>query len=665
MARGAPRPAAHALVPGLQALGPKHRRSVAQTIGAARDTPEAIAAVLRDEEALASIVAGLDDHARRLMTRTSFAPSYAWSNGRGAIELEVAQVLERHGLLFTFETPWGMTVCTPLDLEVPLRRIRARAHAALVPDTEAASDHRLIHLPEQLLHDAAVAAAVIGAGGVQLKADGDLFARAVPKLTVALAPLPTGMPGLETTRMDLALRLLEENGALRVRGQGLPGGAAKRELALALDVPVLLDVPAADRAALMDAIGRRPIPGRDMSDLLLDALGGRTVTLHDVGAALARLFTEAAKQLPGPGASVPDALVGLAAVTERWLRGDVGLTVDPEGVPVAAVFAPATVDEPSGLPCLAQGDFELVSMRPVTPGERAALLSVAEPVPGREHVARITKERVHSALRAESTLDVPGRLRSLSGTLPQNVEQTVQGWAQQAPRRARLRSAMMLAAPDEETAKRLAFALGHTLVERLSPTLLAVDAGELGAVAKAARQAGVELEDGLDRVSGTWIERPDRDAHPTWWRPTPADHRPAAEPPSGRIASRLDRKPEPEPRPTPRGSGGGGDPRREAAGELARRLAQAGLHHEDIKLVLGEDYDDDLDDEEDAVGELLLDAYERRSVVRVKYAGAGGLRQEWGTVAQVDDARVQICDRATGKRSWRWLRAIAEAEIVR
>ncbi len=69
---------------------------------------------------------------------------------------------------------------------------------------------------------------------------------------------------------------------------------------------------------------------------------------------------------------------------------------------------------------------------------------------------------------------------------------------------------MMVAAPDEQTAERLAFALGRVLVERLSPTLLAVDADELPAVTKAVRQAGVELEYGLDCVSGTWTERPDR-----------------------------------------------------------------------------------------------------------------------------------------------------------
>lgn len=658
----------HALVPALQALGADHRRIVAQAIGAARDTPEAIAAVLRDEEALASIVADLDDDARRLVTQTAFAPACAWSSGGRAIEPEVARVLERHGLLLNFATRWGATVCTPLDLEVPLRCIRARAHATRAPDAEIASGHRLVHLPEQLLHDAAGLAAVIAAGGIQLKADGNLFARAVPKLTAALAPLPAAIPGLETTRLDLALRLLEENGALQVRAQELPGAAAKRELALARDVPAMLDVEAAGRAGLMDAIGRCHILGRELAEALLDAFARRTVTLEDVGATLARLCGEAAKHLHGP-AGVPDALVGLAAVTERWLRGDVGLTVDPKGVPVAAVFGPAAVDEPSGPPCLAQADFEIVAMRPLTPGERATLLSVAEPVAGREHVARVTKERVHAALRAQSTLDVLGRLRALAGALPQNVEHTVQGWTQQAPRRARLRTAMMLAAPDEETAERLAFALGHLLVERLSPTLLAVDADALPAVAKAVRQAGVELEDGLDRVSGTWSERPDRHAHTSWWRPTLPEHRPRAAAPAGRLDSQLGSDPSADASSSDPGVGGG-DQRSRIAAELTRRLAEAGMKPDDIELVLGDDYDERLDDyddelDDDGVDELLFDACDGGSVVRLKYSGADGQRQEWVTIARVEEARVQVCDHATGKRSWRWLRAISEAEIVR
>ncbi len=654
-------PPRHALAAGLKALGPKHRRAVAEAIGAARDTPEAIAAVLLDEEALESIVKDLDDAARLLVTQTAFVPAYAWSSGGRGIELQVAQTLERHGLLFTFETGWGISACTPLDLERPLQRIRARAHAVRVPEAQPAPDWQLVHVPEQLLHDAVQIAAVIGAGGIKLKTDGDLFARAVPKLLDVLAPLPTALAVPDSTRLDLALRVLEENGALRVGGQALPGGPAKRELVLALDVPTLLDVPAEARAGLMDALYQQPMPGREVAAVLLDAFAGRTVALDGLGAAVARLFAEACKQPPGHGVDVPDDLLGLAAVSERWLRGDVGLIVDGQGMPTCVVFAPAATDEATGPSCLAQADFELVAMRPLTPGERAALLCVAEPVPGREHVARITKARVQGALRATGDLDVLGRLRALAGTLPQNVEQTVQDWAEQVPPRVRLRTAMMLSAPDVATAERLASALGRALVERLSPTLLAIDAGAQAAVAKAVCEAGVELEEGLDRVSGVWAERPVHETHPSWWRPTPPADRPQQDPPTGRIASRLEWQPEPV-ADLPRGI----DPRSRAAVELARLLAQAGLDDDDIANVLnGDDLDAFDDDDDDGVDGVLLDAQEQGSVVRLKYAGAGGLRQEWVTVAQLEEARVQVRDHATGKRSWRWLRSISEAELVR
>jgi len=350
-------------------------------------------------------------------------------------------------------------------------------------------------------------------------------------------------------------------------------------------------------------------------------------------------------------------------VTERWLRGDLGLALDAQGVPVAVVFAPAAGVEPTGPPCVAQGDFELVAMRPVTPGERAALLSVAEAVPGREHVARVTKARLHAALRADRDLDVGARLKELAGTLPQNVEETVLGWVAQAPKRVRLCSAMMIVAPDETTGDRLAFALGAAMVRRLSPTLLAVAADELSAVARAAKQTGVVLEEGLDRISGTWTERPGREAHAAWWRPSsPKGDEPGGAP-HGRLVSRLDWTPEPA---SAKGRGGLGPGSSSAAQMLARRLAAAGLDPDEFDFGALEGFfsDDGDEGDEETVEDIVLDAYHRGRVLRLKYAGAGGLRQEWVTVQTVEDARVQVRDHATGKRSWRWLRAIEEAQIV-
>lgn len=660
----------HALEPGLTALGARHRRVVAQAIGAAKDSPAAIAAVLRDEDALARLVASLDADARGLLTQTAFAAASAWSSGRASIDGGALAELERHGLLFSFQSHWGTTVCTPLELEEPLRRIRVRAHAARVPAADLDDDRAVVLVPEQILHDAATIASLIAAGGVQIKADGELFARAGSRLAAALAPLPLRLPDLAELRRDLALTVLEECGALRVRNLSLPGATAKRELALALDFAELFSGSLAERSALVaDALQRARIPGREMLEQLLEALAGRSIALNDLGVAVGAFFLEAGKQPPAPGFGVADEFLGLQAVLERWLRGELGLVVDAGGEPVAAVFIPGQVDEPTGPPCVAQADFELVSLRPPAPGERAALLSVAEPVSGREHVMRITRERVQAAVRAE--IDAVARLRSLAGTLPQNVEETVRDWGRQAPRRVRLRSAMMVAAPDEQTADRLALALGATLVERLSPTLLAVDGEDLRAVARAVRQAGVELEDGLDRVSGTWIERPASEAPASWWRPTPPDVS-RREPPPGRLVSGL---------PVPGDAGSGratsdhapSAPRADAARELARILAEAGLPASDIEVLvrqtLEEDPDDDEDDEDDEDGELpgevLLTAYERGCPVLLTYAGASGVRQEWGTVTELDRARIRFREHATGKLSWRWVRSIVGAQLVR
>jgi hypothetical protein len=659
----------HALEPGLAALGARHRRAVAQAIGAAKDSPAAIAAVLRDEDALGTLVAGLDAGARGLVTQTAFAAASAWSSGRASLDGAALAELERHGLLFSFQTHWGTTVCTPLELEEPLRRIRVRAHAARVPDADLDADRAVVLVPEQILHDAATIASLIVAGGVQIKADGELFARAGSRLAAALAPLPLRLPDLAELRRDLALIVLEECGALRVRDLSLPGATAKRELALAADFAELCSGSLAERSALVAAaLSRARIPGREMLEQLLEALAGRSIALHDLGVAVGAFFLEAGKQPPAPGVGVADEFLGLHAVLERWLRGELGLVADAGGEPVAAVFIPAQVDEPTGPPCVAQADFELVSLRPSTPGERAALLSVAEPVSGREHVMRITRERVHAAVRAD--IDAVTRLRSLAGTLPQNVEETVRDWARQAPRRVRLRSAMMIAAPEEQTAERLALALGATLVERLSPTLLAVDGEDLRAVARAVRQAGVELEDGVDRVSGTWTERPVAEPPASWWRPTPPDVSPRESPP-GHLVSRL-------PAPGDAGSGKASgehapsDPRADAARELARILAEAGLPVSDIEAIVGKALEEDPYDEEDeededgeSPGEVLLTAYERGCPVLLTYAGADGLRQEWGTVTDLDRARIRFREHATGELSWRWLRSIVGAQLVR
>lgn len=650
----------HALVPGLRTLGRKHCATVAEAIGADASSPEALAASLLDERALEAIVASLDAAERRLVTRTAYGPLYAWTNAREPLDEAAAQTLERHGLLFVLENHWSTTVAVPHELEGPLQRLQARAVTAPADEYRPGPEERTVWVPDQVLHDAAALAALIGSGGIQVKADGGLFARAVTRLGDGLAPLPELDEATAGARLNLALAVLEENGALRVRVTDAGSGAnRKRELALARDVAAMLDVDAAGRKALMDALRHVPGPGTAIVDIMLDTCAGRTIAVGAVGGALKRLFGEAGKQLPFPDPSIDDALIGTAAVTERWLRGDVAFVLDRGGVPTAVVFRAAESHEETSPPCVAQGDFELVTMRPTTPGERAALLSVAEPVPGREHVARVTKARVLQTLGADPALDVIARLERVAGTLPQNVQESVRGWAAQLPARARLRTAMMLAVDDEAVADRLAFALGALMVERLGPTLLAVDAAAQPAVGDAVRQAGVELAEGLDRVSGVWRERPDEGEH-AWWRPTPQEQRPVAGPPNGKLVSRVGQVLVPAPAsPTP------STERDDGLREVARRLAAAGLvgdlDLEEVEALLREEDDDE---EEAAVGDVILDAFHAEAVVRLEYAAAAGVRRQWVTVQDLDGARVQVRDHATGERSWLWLRAISEAQIM-
>src|SRR5206468_4240817 len=148
----------------------------------------------------------------------------------------------------------------------------------------------------------------------------------------------------------------------------------------------------------------------------------------------------------------------------------------------------------------------------------------------------------------------------------------------------------------------------------LAPGLLAVPADELGAVASALSRAGVELEPGLDRVSGAWHQpsgAPDR--CDGWWRPSPGAGERAAIPP-GRLVSGLDRTPAMSP----------SEP--DAASDT--------LDHLELEFDLG----DGLDDEQLEPGEVLLESYETGSLVELRYAGANGTVVEHVTVEELDGA---------------------------
>lgn len=72
----------------------------------------------------------------------------------------------------------------PLDLVPALRRIRARAHARRIPDVPPPP--RSLPASEQLLHDLAAIGTRVAHGGIQLKGDGELYAKAARKLLDAL-----------------------------------------------------------------------------------------------------------------------------------------------------------------------------------------------------------------------------------------------------------------------------------------------------------------------------------------------------------------------------------------------------------------------------------------------------------------------------------------------
>jgi len=478
------------LEPALAALPLRHRRIVAETVGVDGEQPAAIAAALLDEPRLEALVSALPDEARTAATELAFAAVDLWTPpGTPPASRAALDELERRALALCFESRWSLSYMAPLDLVPALRRVRARAHAARIP--EAPAPARTLPVAEQLLHDAAAVGATIAHGGIQVKTDGGLYAKALPKLAATLAPVPGH--DFREYRTELALTLLQELGALRVAADDLPGHNTRRELLLDADLTALLDRPFGDRVRLTHAL-RAVFHDQALIDPLLDELTGRTVTLAALGEALIALFAEARKHLEMAATATP-ADIGAAAAFIRWLCGGASVGIGAEGHPMSVTVG-AEPPQPDGHPCVAQADFELIALRTPLPHERAALLLLCEPVPGREHVARLTRERVRSAARALRERDpeaILTRLRALAGTPPQNVERSVADWVRQRPPRARLRSAIVVDLAETGVADSIADKLGPLVAERLGPHLLAVPADELAAVTATLRKAGIEL----------------------------------------------------------------------------------------------------------------------------------------------------------------------------
>jgi hypothetical protein len=628
----------------LAALPASHRRIVAENVGAAGSQPVAIAAVLLDEGRLEQVIAELPSQARAATTELAFAGVDLWSiRSPRPGEQAVLDVLERRGLAVCFRSPWSMSFVAPVDLVPALRRVRARAHARRIPD--APPPARSFETSEQLLQDVAAVGAAIVHEAIQIKADGDLYAKARPKLDAGLAPLHEGVPDFGEHRIDLALALLQELGALRIASDDLPGRPTRRTLQVEGDLAARLDLSFDGRVGLTRVL-QRVFHDLELVDPLLDELAGRTVGLEALGSAVDALFGEARKR-PATVETAP-LLTGLAAVRLRILSGGAMIGAAADAGALAVTLAPPRPLEPDGPPCIAQSDFELVALRPLVPHERAALYLLGEPVAGREHVARLTRERIHGAARALRERDpdaILGRLTRLAGTLPQNVERAVADWVSQAPPRARLRSAIVVDLGDGELGDQVAAKLGDLVAERLAPNLLAVAAEDLSAVASALRRAGVELDPGLDRVSGPWREpRSVEDDASRWWRPSP-DPADLLSAPEGRLVSGLDHE-----------SLGRSDPPG-AQGVFGRLPA--------FELTL-DSYDaaDDGYDDELEPAEALIDAYESGCLVELRYAAADGTETIRGVVERIDGARFTIAGPDGGPRRWRWLKGLLEVSEI-
>jgi hypothetical protein len=365
------------------------------------------------------------------------------------------------------------------------------------------------------------------------------------------------------------------------------------------------------------------------------SLEGRSVSLASFGRALAWLQDEAG--LGSGGRGDPTALA-LHALGPLWLIGTLELGLARDGAPTAVRLVRTEATEVSAPLAVCQSNFELVLLRPPTPGERLALELASEPVGGQAHVYRVTRASVRSAARAiaagllpmPASGTVAGLLGALAGELPQNVERTVGDWAPSIDAPLRLRSALMVEAGDAAKADELAAGpLAGLVVERLGDTLLAVAAARLDDLERALAGAGCELEPGIDRVSGTLMEaeryaRPSLEAEAAWLPPVDPGS-------NGKVVSTLDHPPpEPSPEPAPVHTAPDG-------GSLAGDA-------EPIAVV--------------------LQALEMEADVAIVYAGARGLTQRVITPFELDGAAVHAwCHLRDDERSF-WLTSIQHAELV-
>jgi hypothetical protein len=594
-----------------------HRRSIAATLQLDEAGGDGLAAALLEADRLRAICDALPPAGRAAAAHAALCCGEIALRGYGrSADPGPARELELHGIAFLFEDGWQRVYHVPDDLRRPLAAALAAHHAERVKSRRA---RRWLGAPQQGLHDAAAVSAFCARTPIRVKADGEIYSRMWPKLVVAL-PEQELSPSDEHERVSGALELLRDHGFLRVSVDDRPGVEARRELVPAGDLAGWL---AADHSALDTRLPGDPLLAATVA--LTDVLAGRDVHLSSFGAALLGLLTEAGVRIH---ASSTQAALAERALRTRWRMGAVQLGVADDGEPVAARLTPVPPPAADGRLAVCQSNFEVIALRPPLPGERLVLELCCEAVAGQAHVWSLTRSSARCGQRAGLPGGVPAALERLCGTpLPQNVARSLADWVRDVRPPLRLRSAIVVDAGDPESAQRLLEGpLAGLVVERLGETLLAVAASRLPSVGQALSAAGEELEAGLDRVSGRWMESPSRSQQAlTAWSPHGVEHHE----PTGKLISTL-RAGETRSAPTERSP--------------TPALPESSLAADPIVAVLA--------------------AMERGSDVFMVYAGARGITERVITPIDVDEARVHAYCHLRGDERSFWLSSIQEAVEV-
>lgn len=618
----------------IEALPATHRRTVAASLGLRRNAKAAsIAAALLDPAVLAQPLATVSSEARSLAVTVALGHGGFHSHTHGE-DHPVAIELERIGLLFAVKERWSTAYHMPDELRPPVARALAEPHARRARQGRA---KRYLAAPLQIAHDAAALHAILGRSPVRVKVDGGIYSRDWSKLAAALPPLDglEASATLEGERLPLALSFLQDSRHLRLRVDDRPGRwEERRELIATGDLGATLAAPDGElRGRLADLTeGEAGVAG---ARALAGAIADRTVSLASFGAALRGMVEEGDYGVRGASGDGELALYGLAPL---WLAGEIELGVDAAGRPSAVRPSSAEAPAADSPVAVCQSNFELVLLRPPSAAERAVLELCCERRAGQAHVLRLTRDSVRSAAASPGGRHgVATMLADLAGELPQNVARSIEDWSQGVEPPLRLRSALFLEAHSAEAAERLASGpLAGLLAERLGERLLAVPGNRLDRVEGALAAAGLELEPGLDRVSGSWRERPSRSGPAeSAWAPRPAASEEQErgwdglvstigtdEPPAGRR-SNGDRGPKGDGHEPAPGEGGPGEP---------------------------------LD--------VLLEALEEECEVAIVYAGARGVTHRTITPLEIDDSRLRAwCHLRDDERSF-WLRSVLAAEAV-